>query len=73
MLYEIIDNFKLNPKSFTLHVTLKPVTWGWAVVFAGYADVLDYLRLASHELSTVGINVTKNEIPKEKSYTETHC
>ena len=38
--------------------------WGEAVVFAGYSGFLPYLQLASHELATIGINVTKNEIPK---------
>ena len=27
---------------------------------------LHYLQLASHELATFGINVTKNEIPNKK-------
>ena len=45
------------------HVRKLPVTWGWAVVFAGYSGFLHYLQLASHELATIGINVTKNEIP----------
>ena len=31
--------------------------------FAGYSGFLHYLQLASHELATFGINVTKNEIP----------
>ena len=39
------------------------MTWGWAVVFTGYSGFLHNLQLASHELATVGINVTKNEIP----------
>ena len=44
-----------------------PVTWGKAVVFAGYSGFLHYLQLASHELATIGINVTKNQIPNSKS------
>ena len=32
------------------------------MVFAGYCGFLHYLQLASHELATIGINVTKNEI-----------
>ena len=40
-----------------------PVTWGQAVFFAGYSGFLHYLQLASHELATIGISVTKNEIP----------
>ena len=32
------------------------------MVFAGFSGFLHYLQLASHELATVGINVTKNEI-----------
>ena len=45
-----------------LHVRKLPVTWGQAVVFAGYSGFLHYLQLASHELATIGINVTKNKI-----------
>ena len=33
------------------------------MVFAGYSGFLNYLQLASHALNTIGINVTKNEIP----------
>ena len=44
------------------HVRKLPVTWGQAVVFAGYSGFLHYLQLASHELATIGINVTKNKI-----------
>ena len=32
-------------------------------VFAGFSGFLHYLQLASHELATIGINVTKNKIP----------
>ena len=42
------------------------VTLGWAVIFAGYSVFLHYLQLASHELATIGINVTKNKIPNSK-------
>ena len=42
-----------------------PVTWGKVVVFAGNSGFLHYLQLASYELATIGINVTKNEIPKK--------
>ena len=38
------------------------------MVFAGYSGFLHYLQLASHELATIGINVTKNEIQIQKSY-----
>ena len=37
------------------------VTWGQAVVFAGYSGFLHYLQLASHELAIIGKNVTKNK------------
>ena len=36
---------------------------GLGSVFAGYSGFLHYLQPASHELATIGINVTKNEIP----------
>ena len=49
------------------HVRELPVTWGLAVVFAGYSGFLYYLQLASHELATVGINVTITEIPNAHS------
>ena len=32
------------------------------MVFAGYSGFLHYLQLDSHELATIGINVTRNEI-----------
>ena len=32
------------------------------MVFVGYSGFLHYLQLASHELATIGINVTKNKI-----------
>ena len=32
------------------------------MVFAGYSGFLHYLQLASLELATIGINVTKNKI-----------
>ena len=32
------------------------------MVLARYSGFLHYLQLASHELATIGINVTKNEI-----------
>ena len=32
------------------------------MVFAWYYGFLHYLQLASHELATIGINVTKNKI-----------
>ena len=31
------------------------------MVFAGYSGFLHYLQLASHELATIGINVTKKK------------
>ena len=40
-----------------------PVTWGLTVIFAGCSGFLNYLQLAIHELATIDINVTKNEIP----------
>ena len=49
------------------HVGKLPVTWSEAVVFAGYSGFLHYLQLSSHELATIGINVTKNEIQIQKS------
>ena len=45
------------------HMGKLPVTWGQAVVFAGYSGFLHYLQLASQELAIIGINVTKNKIP----------
>ena len=36
------------------------------VVFARYCGFLHYLQLARHKLATIGINVTKNEIPNSK-------
>ena len=47
------------------HVGKLPVTWGQAVVFAGYSGFFHYLQLASHELAIIGINVTKNKIPND--------
>ena len=44
-----------------------PVTWGYAVVFAGFSGFLHYLQLASSELDTIAINVTKNEIPNSSN------
>ena len=35
------------------------------MVFAGYSGFPHNFQLASHELSTIGINVTKNESPVE--------
>ena len=32
------------------------------MVFAEYSGFLHYSQLASHELATIGINVTKNKI-----------
>ena len=32
------------------------------MVYARYSGFLFYLQLASHELATIGINVTKSEI-----------
>ena len=40
------------------------MTWGQAVVFAGYFGFLHYLQLASHELATIGINVKKKRNSK---------
>ena len=34
--------------------------------FARHSGFLHYLQLASQELATIGMNVTKNEIPKSK-------
>ena len=57
------------------HVGKLPVTWGQAVVFAGYSGFLHYLQLASHELAIIGINVTKNKIPKSLQgvWSVSHC
>ena len=35
------------------------------MVFAGYSGFLHFLQLASHELATIGINETKNEIQNQ--------
>ena len=35
------------------------VTWGKAVVFAGYSDVLHQLQLASHDLAAILQNKEK--------------
>ena len=37
------------------------------MVFAGYSGFLHYIQLASHQLATFGINVTKSKILKSKS------
>ena len=47
------------------HVRKLPVTWGWAVVLAGYSGFLHYLQLVSQGLARIGINMTRNEIPKK--------
>ena len=39
------------------------------MVFAGSSGFLHYVQLASHELATIGINVTKNKIPNACSET----
>ena len=46
------------------HVRKLPVTWGWAVIFAGYSGFLHYLQLASHELATIGILCDEKRNPK---------
>ena len=49
------------------------------MVFAEYSGFLHYLQLASHELATIGISVTKNEIPnpnyhlRVKTQTSGYC
>ena len=43
-----------------------PVTWGYAMVFVGYSGFLHYLQLASHELATISINVTRKKIPNSR-------
>ena len=48
------------------HMRKLPVTLDLTTVFARYSGFLHYLQLASHELPTIGINVTKNEIPNPK-------
>ena len=58
-----LPGFKSQPG----HVGKLPVTWGQAVVFAGYSGFLHYLQLASHELAIIGINVTKNTIPTRET------
>ena len=55
------------------HVYELPVTWGSAVVFAGYSGFLHYLHLASHEVAIIGINVTKNKIPNPKPCVCSKC
>ena len=42
------------------HVRKLPVTWRL------YSGFLQHLQLASHKLATIGINVTKNEIPNSE-------
>ena len=49
-------------ESWPGHVRKLPVTWGKAVVFAGYSGFLHYIQVARHELATIGINVMQNEI-----------
>ena len=50
---------------------------GLGGVFTGYSGFLHYIQLASHELATIGINVTKNKIPNSKIdinlYLHTDC
>ena len=41
-----------------------PVTWGWAVVFAGFSGFLHYSQLAGHKLGTIGINGTEKRNSK---------
>ena len=36
------------------------------MVFAGYSGFLHHIQLASHDLATFGINVTKSKIPNSK-------
>ena len=50
-------------ESWPGHVRKLPVTWGLGVVFAGYSGFLHHIQLASHNLATFGINVTKSKIP----------
>ena len=57
-LHSLLPGFESRPG----HVGKLPVTRSYVVVFAGYSGFLHYLQLASHELATIGINVTKNEI-----------
>ena len=57
--YPPLHGFESQPG----HVTELPVTLGKVVVFIGYSGFLHLLQLASHKLSTIGINVTKKEIP----------
>ena len=40
-------------ESLPRYVRKLPVTWDWAVVFAGYSGFLRYLQLASHEIATI--------------------
>ena len=49
------------------------MTWGQAVVFAGYSGFLHYLQLASHELAIIGINVMKNKILNSKFSADHLC
>ena len=53
-LHSLLPGFESRPR----HVGKLPVTWSYVVVFAGYSGFLHYLQLASHELATIGINVT---------------
>ena len=44
------------------------------VVFAEYSGFLHYLQLASYELATIGIKVTKNKIPNViRKMNNQHC
>ena len=40
------------------------------VVFSGYSGFLHFLQLSSHELATIGINATKNQIPNSTQLCE---
>ena len=52
------------------HVRKLPVTWGQAVVFAGYSGFLHHLQLASHDYMAAiwQKKVTKNEISNSKFF-----
>ena len=45
------------------HVRKLPVTWGKAVVFAGYSSFFHQLQLASHDFVARWLKVMKNKIP----------
>ena len=56
-----LPRYRIGFESRPGHVRMLPVTWGCAVVFAGYSGFLHQLQLASHELATFGIKCDEKE------------